>query len=1048
MKIVISLLLSATLAQAGVRDGYRSPALVVPYAQTKPTIDGKIEDAEWQDAASFTGLQTTAGKVSTRQTQFWIKWDADNLYLAMRSPLRAGERVVQALRDRTRKDNVVFDDSYEIWLDAGTKSPDGQPCFFQFLANFTGARYDVLHEPAVGNSRVGWTSGWEPVNRLTPDGKAWEWEMAIPRASLYRSEPFRDGVKLRALFARNYKRPWEQNSFEGTAAFNVADSYTLLTLSKSAPAVHLLSVGDPSAGTLGLNASATGPVHWTFASDSGVTKADTFAPNLDTLGTGHYRIRATTADGRQTLLDWCAQRQFGDQTALTQKLNDTGDQVSLKVTFNPAGNYVRATGDFINYDNRAAIRDCQLTVGGQSQTFPIDNLAYARGTLRLGDVTNGEYTAKLICRNAAGQTLVERETKFTKQDPTQFPWWKTKRGNIEKVIAPWTPVTYHAGEFGVWGRQMKLGTAGLPAQITSQGQPLLAAPMRLETARAATAGKLAVTAQADHRAVVAATGKLGDLDLQSRVTVEFDGMYKVELTITPKKPVALDTLKLVVPIRPEVAELLHASGQGIRYGFDVKLLEKGAKGRLWDSRRIDGQGMAVGSFIPFIWLGNARGGLCWFADSDQGWLPNNEVPAIEVRRDQNASVDLVLNLISVPATLDAPRTITFAFQATPVKPLPDGWRLDSWWCGDTFKDYQGVEKRGGQLIWTNIPFPLDPDSCRQLVDGQHRGNAGYNLGVTRGRANAVPYLEWNHIAAQYAPEVSYFGEQWQASGTDGGLCFDDTLIDYLVDKIGNWCEQTGIDGVYIDNVRPVTCANIDAGRGYRLPDGRIQPTFQIFNTRRLFLRLRAAFAEGGKAGKFVLHMTNHMIIPWIGAADMAYDGEHNVIFPESGKDFMDLWTPERLRLDYPGQWGVPVNFMHEYQGNWPKDRYAAAMRAYTGMILLQDALPSGNANGLNKAAWQARDKFGIDANDVRFFENGDPTTGLRCDTKGIFVAGWQRPGKLLIAVVNTGEVAVAKLQLTKLSAAKITDAESNAVLTNLDIPIGRHDYRQILIETK
>ena len=64
---------------------------------------------------------------------------------------------------RKPEKNVVFDDSYEVWLDTGTHTDDGQPCFFQFLGNYAGARYDILHLPAVGNSRIGWSSNWETM---------------------------------------------------------------------------------------------------------------------------------------------------------------------------------------------------------------------------------------------------------------------------------------------------------------------------------------------------------------------------------------------------------------------------------------------------------------------------------------------------------------------------------------------------------------------------------------------------------------------------------------------------------------------------------------------------------------------------------------------------------------------------------------------------------------------------------------------------------------------------------------------------------------------
>jgi len=233
------------------------------------------------------------------------------------------------------------------------------------------------------------------------------------------------------------------------------------------------------------------------------------------------------------------------------------------------------------------------------------------------------------------------------------------------------------------------------------------------------------------------------------------------------------------------------------------------------------------------------------------------------------------------------------------------------------------------------------------------------------------------------------------------------------------------------------------------------------------LRMRAAFLEAVGHSKIVLHMTNNMIIPWVGAADVAYDGEHFVIYPEMDKDFTDFWSLERMRVDYPGQWGTAVNFMHEYQGNWTNEAMAKAMRAYTGMIILHDALPSGNSNGLNQYAWVARDKFGIEADDVRFIGYWEKDSGVKSETRDVHLAGWLRPGKLLVAVVNLGERsdAVVRIDAKKLGLPdpaqwQVTDAEegfkgyvpAGAIVHDgkgkLTVPIPRHDYRQIIIERK
>ena len=145
------------------------------------------------------------------------------------------------------------------------------------------------------------------------------------------------------------------------------------------------------------------------------------------------------------------------------------------------------------------------------------------------------------------------------------------------------------------------------------------------------------------------------------VTAEFDGMYKVEMTLTPSKPVAVKDLKVVIPLAPSVAEYLHATGEGIRTGFDYCFLPKDKNGRIWDCRKVDSQPMLVGSFIPYLWVGDTKGGIAWFADGDEGWDPNDKEPAIEIRRDGPDSVDLVLNLVSAPATLDKPRRVVFGF---------------------------------------------------------------------------------------------------------------------------------------------------------------------------------------------------------------------------------------------------------------------------------------------------------------------------------------------------------------------------------------------------
>ncbi len=1064
-----------------VKTGYKRPTVTAPYAYQKPVIDGVVNDAEWQSAESVNALQTTNKQVSPRQTRFWMMWDEDNLYVAMRSPLREGERLVQNLRDASRDINVVFDDSYEVFVDVGSKSPDGQPVFFQYLANFPGARFDVMHEPAVGNSRLGWTANWNVRNRLTPDGRSWEMEVAIPRQSVYRAKPFADREAITVLVARDFKKPWEQNSFEGTGSFSAVDPHTKVVLSKSPPAIHLLRVADPHAQTFGLELAAFAHeatrLAWTFESDGGVTKNGTFDVPKGQLVTasgtaldfdkvpakgqpiGAYRIRVTSADGKTTYLDWASARQFGDLQSLTLATPDSNDRIGVTLALNPVNDYVRVTGDFIDYGNRAQVERCDVVVLNEAGTkiaqdsYKLDELAYVRGVIRLPGLPEGKYSAKMTVVGKNNAVLRETSSEFAKENPARkFKWWNTTAGSLEKVIPPWTPVKVKGREIEVWGRTMTIGAAGLPAQVVSQGHALFAGPAVLEAVLAdgktvAAKGAAAkIASAADHRVVADSRATLGGIDVASRVTVEFDGMYKVEMTLTPKGKAELKALKMIIPLDAAMADYVYGKGEGIRSGYHMGFLPKDKTGTIWDCRTVDSQPMLVGSFIPYLWVGNPDAGICWFADSDRGWVPSSTTPAIELVRS-GKSVAMVFHLISEAFTMDAPRTIVFAFQASPAKVLKGAWRTDKWWCGSTFGWGGGCwayPTGKGSTIWQSRPNTTIPELCRQKADERHKAGG-----------LVVPYFEYNTMAD--GGEQAYFGEAWRTSS--GPLFYGKSLTDYIIWNIDDWIKSSGIDGWYLDNVRPVVCDNLDAGRGYRLPDGRVQPEFNMFGMRDFFLRLRAAFHENGRASEVVNHMTNNQILPWNAPVDIGYDGEHHVIYPEMGKDFMDFWTLERLFTIVPGTWGININFMNEYQGQWEPGARLKAMRAYSGAVLMHDALPTGNSatDVSQRQILAARDRFGIDSDDVAFIGYWKKDSGLACPTKNVYLAGWVKPGKILVGVVNWGEKAEAdvRLDLKKLglpATCKAWDAEKPETVFaigadgRLSVPVERHDFRLIVVE--
>lgn len=1045
---------------AGFAADYRTPVVQAPYAEEKPVIDGKLDDALWQKCLYLNALRSKDRMMSYRGTAFWIAWDEDSIYVAMRSPLRPGEKPIRKFRDTERDINVVFDDAFEVFLGANSTSPDGQPVFFQYLGNFDGARYDAMHEPRVGNRREGWTANWEVKSAISPKNE-WEMEMRIPRETVYR-EKFRENETITMLIARDFKRPWEQNSFEGTADFSVGESHTHVKLVRGKPVVRFLGAADAAKKTFGLDfeAASDKPVklEWSFATSTGFEKKGT----LDVPAGGRFvkpagigvglvpedtkgHCRVMVKNGKEVLLDWMTDTYFTPDFEAKSRAEfakpDPGDVIDLSTVYNPVANVLRLSADFIMFDARGDVEKSEVRVCDASGKevakceFPIDDRAYCRGTMRLPAIGGGDYKVTTDVIGKGGKKIRTIEGSFSRIDVAKkWPFLGTKAGNPEKVLAPWTPVEDSGATVSVWGRDMTVGAAGLPEQVTSQGKKLLARPATLtlvddkgESFAAKLEGRPRKTFDKDWRKTYETVSKAGSLVVRSKTTVEYDGMYKVEMTLVPPKGgINAKSLKFVLPVAGDFAKYVYGAGAEIRSGFDMRWLpEKGdANGVVWDSRKVDSQPMLVGSFIPYVWLGAEKGGICFFADKDEGWVPNDDVPAIQFVRN-GKDVDMAFNFISSDFEIAAPRTIVFALEASPVKPLVGDWRAEKWWCGYTFDFGWGswvYPKGGGSTIWQSRPNTTNIAECKKRVDECHEP----------GRI-AVPYFEYNTMTDVANEQVDfngiqqYYGDAWKM---DSGniLCYCDSLQDYIVWNLDHWIKSCGIDGWYLDNVRPCFSSDVDGGYGYRLPDGRVQPEFNMFAMRRFFLRLRAVFQENGKKPHIVNHMTNNMILPWNGPCDVAYDGEANVIFWGQKRDgthqtdFMDVWSLERLFTATPSIWGINVNFMHEYQGNWQQfckwDEVRACYRAYEGAVMLHDAMPTGNhgADPWTHDFMKCGQEFGFGANDrIEFLPYWRAAEGgLSFDEKKkIYCSAWldRAAHKTLVIVTNWGDAQKAKVSL-------------------------------------
>ncbi len=270
-------------------------------------------------------------------------------------------------------------------------------------------------------------------------------------------------------------------------------------------------------------------------------------------------------------------------------------------------------------------------------------------------------------------------------------WFGNRVGITDTVPAPWTPLVIEGAAVKPWGRTYHFDRSLLPTEVVTREAAVLAAPIAL---RGRAAGKPLAFSGAPIQfatrtpTVVSLTGcaTADGLTVTGKTTVEYDGMVRVDLAVTPQGDhVTVDELLLDMPLRPEYARYLyHFPGQW---------------GSVANSGFLPAAGWAQ-AFKPFVWLGDEDRGLAWFCESDENWTPADPKRALTISRSADRVV-FCCHLIERPTLLTGPLQYTFGFQATPVKnPEKTVWdyRL-------THSGNYGLEREPAQGPGTEITYP-------------------------------------------------------------------------------------------------------------------------------------------------------------------------------------------------------------------------------------------------------------------------------------------------------------------------------------------------------
>ncbi len=613
-------------------------------------------------------------------------------------------------------------------------------------------------------------------------------------------------------------------------------------------------------------------------------------------------------------------------------------------------------------------------------------------------------------------------------------------GESPALISPWTPVTVKADaagvEVGVWGRTQKLANAALPTSIVTAGEELLAGPVRLvgqvsgKPIEWKRGGNLLF--RADEAQATISGWQAGDeLIVNTTTRIEFDGMMRVDLVVLPqhKATPKLEQLWLEVPLKRERARLFHY--------FPGRWGSAKSSGALPDT------GLTL-PFKPFVWLGREDSGLSWFAESDRGWQPLAADRVIEVVVSDH---EALLRVHLLDSTLRLPLTLTFGFQATPLKPWPKDfheWRIwhvpqlgvgsilpvpQEWWlCHRAFPDRNptatldraaelGVKTAVFHEDWLpiqNYPVTTPEAEFKAIVDACHQ--RGMKVLVYHGYELSSLAPEWAELsdevlvkntAGQIVPGWYRHPEQ-----RDFKVCYNSVWADRLADGIEEARKRYGFDGLYLDGtIQPWGCCNERHGCGYRAADGSLRPTYPIFGVRRLMQRLYGMIHPHG--GLISAHQSTCCVTPTLAFVHAYWDGEQFAGGELSGDPLKNL-PLDAFRAEFMGRnFGVPSEFLaYERPPQWTYDHALACS-------LLHDVRvrPCGLA-ALEKVApiWNVMTQFGV--SEAQWHPYWEPQPLAAAQSESVKVSLYARPaadgqrGRALLVVSNLSAGQPATAQVT------------------------------------
>lgn len=627
----------------------------------------------------------------------------------------------------------------------------------------------------------------------------------------------------------------------------------------------------------------------------------------------------------------------------------------------------------------------------------------------------------------------------------EFKWLGNTLGMSDKVIPPWTPLQWDGRTLSMWNKSYRLNALGLAESVINSGAAQLSGMQLVATvdgkATPVSAGTPVMRRLTEAAADLEGQAAAGDLQVAVATRVEFDGFVLNRMTITPRKPVKLDHLALVVTMPTNEGPLMVSTSGGDSY--------TGWTPDRWDSRAMAAGGRH-GNFVPYVMLTDSDRGFTWFADNDPGWIVDPDKPAIELVRE-GGQLRLQVNFVNRPGVLDKPTTITYGWMITPQKPQPAGFR--AW----TVQHYRTHPKGGsvfyGEADWAVLspyycsPFPWDYDKSKDLLDASRSKGTHYMIGHilhSIGRFQDYRGRQFPELINEWGCDVG--DASWMAS-----VARSRGPTDFQIWHFDRWIGHSGLPGLYFDECYQVDDRNFLTGGAYLRDNGSVQPGYHYLAQREYVKRMRYLFNDHGKSQpNLFFHTTGQQpVYSWL--CDVSMEGEN--VYPRADLDYPDVLPECRLRTIGMGRnlGTIPTIMLQSYSSGWTPENGAWLSAQGTGWMLAHDTLPNGGSPFWNETLMPEMEMW---REDMRFLPYWKPGLGVEPRTPDARVSAHVVPRRAVLWVFNTArqdQVVQVALDLKKLGLSskglRAFDAETGEAVAfdgrAISVPVPRRMWRAV-----